>query len=141
MGRFRRSAGKALSVDIYKRGDGRFTVYWKDETGKMRFTTRRSFSDAKKLQSEKIEELRRHRETRFDIDDRQMFSLARDLAASQGYTVLQAIQEWYRSKGSSNGLPLGQVIEKFLDAKSNRSDAYMDKLKADMRLFSGTFWR
>jgi hypothetical protein len=53
MGRFRRSAGKALSVDIYKRGDGRFTVYWKDETGKMRFTTRRSFSDAKKLQSEK----------------------------------------------------------------------------------------
>src|ERR1700746_3285633 len=61
MGRFRRSAGKALSVDIYKRGDGRFTVYWKDETGKMRFTTRRSFSDAKKLQSEKIEEPRRHR--------------------------------------------------------------------------------
>jgi len=48
---------------------------WKDETGKMRFTTRRSFSDAKKLQSEKIEELRRHRETRFDIDDRQLFSL------------------------------------------------------------------
>ena len=139
MGRFRRLAGKALSVDIYKRGDDRFTVYWKDETGKMRFTTRRSFSDAKKLQSEKIEELRRHRETRFDIDDRQMFSLARDLAASQGYTVLQAIQEWYRSKGSSNGLPLGEVIEKFLAAKSNRSDAYMDKLNADMRLFQAHF--
>src|SRR5271166_1107207 len=139
MGRFRRSAGKALSVDIYKRGDGRFTVYWKDETGKMRFTTRRSFSDAKKLQSEKIEELRRHRETRFDIDDRQMFSLARDLAASHGYTVLQAIQEWYRSKGSSNGLPLGEVIEKFLAAKSNRSEAYIDKLNADMRLFQAHF--
>jgi hypothetical protein len=46
MGRFRRSAGKALSVDIYKRGDGRFTVYWKDETGNMRFTTRRSLSEA-----------------------------------------------------------------------------------------------
>ena len=139
MGRFRRSAGKALSVDIYKRGDGRFTVYWKDETGNMRFTTRRSLSDAKKLQSEKIEELRRHRETRFDVDDRQMFSLARDLAASHGYTVLQAIQEWYRSKGSSNGLPLGEVIEKFLAAKSNRSEAYINKLNADMRLFQAHF--
>jgi hypothetical protein len=39
----------------------------------------------------------------------QIPSLARDLAASHGYTVLQAIQEWYRSKGSSNGLPLGEV--------------------------------
>lgn len=101
MGRFRRSAGKALSVDIYKRGDGRFTVYWKDETGKMRFTTRRSFSDAKKLQSEKIEELRRHRETRFDIDDRQMFSLARDLAASHGYTVLHSASGGNASNGIS----------------------------------------
>src|ERR1700746_3300055 len=139
MGRFRRSAGKALSVDIYKRGDGRFTVYWKDETGKMRFTTRRSFSDAKKLQSEKIEELRRHRETRFDVDDRQMFSLARDLAASHGYTVLQAVQEWNRSKGSSKAMPLGEVIEQFLAAKSNRSPAYTVKLNNDVALLESHF--
>jgi hypothetical protein len=32
-------------------------------------------------------------------------------------------------------MPLGEVIEKFLAAKSNRSPAYMDKLNADMRLF------
>jgi hypothetical protein len=32
-----------------------------------------------------------------------------------------------------------KVIEKFLDAKSNRSPAYMDKLNADMRLFLSHF--
>jgi len=38
-----------------------------------------------------------------------MLSLARELASRHGYTVLQAIQEWHRLKGSSNGLPLGEV--------------------------------
>ena len=36
-------------------------------------------------------------------------------------------------------MPLGEVIEKFLAAKSNRSEAYMDKLNADMRLFQSHF--
>jgi integrase len=134
MGKFRRSAGKALSVDIYERGDGRWTVHWKDVTGKLRFTTRRSMAEAKQLQAEKIEELRRHREGRFNLDDREMLSQARDLVSSHGYTVLQAIQEWHRSKGSSKAMPLGEVIEKFLAAKSNRSEAYTDKLNADLAL-------
>jgi hypothetical protein len=68
MGRIRRS-GKALSVDIYERSDGRYHVVSKDETG-----------------------------------------------------------ERHSSKGSSKAMPLGEVIEKFLAAKSNRSAAYMDKL-------------
>ena len=34
---------------------------------------------------------------------------------------------------------LGEVIEKFLAAKSSRSPAYMDKLNADMRLFQSHF--
>ena len=36
-------------------------------------------------------------------------------------------------------MPLGEVIEKFLAAKSNRSAAYMDELNADMRLFQSHF--
>jgi trehalose-6-phosphatase len=54
-----------------------------------------------------------------------MLSQARGLASSHGYTVLQAVQEWHSSKGSSKAMPLGEVIEKFLAAKSNRSPAYM----------------
>ena len=36
-------------------------------------------------------------------------------------------------------MPLGEVIEKFLAAKSSRSPAYMDKPNADMRLFQSHF--
>jgi hypothetical protein len=75
----------------------------------------------------------------FNLDDREMLSQARDLASSHGYTVLQAVQEWHSSKGCSKAMPLGEVIEKFLAAKSNRSAAYMDKLNADMRLFLSHF--
>jgi hypothetical protein len=71
------------------------------------------------FQAEKIVELQRHRETKFDLDDREMHSLARDLASGRGYTVLQPVQEWHRSKGSGKVMPLGKVIEKFLAAKSN----------------------
>ena len=135
----RRSAGKALSVDIYERGDHRYHVVWKDETGKRCFASRGSLAEAKTFQTQKIAELERHREGRFNLDDREMLSQARDLASSHGYTVLQALQEWHRAKGSSKAMPLGEVIEKFLAAKSNRSPAYMDKLNADMRLFQSHF--
>jgi len=43
----RRSAGKALSVDIYERGDHRYHVVWKDETGKRCFGSRGSLAEAK----------------------------------------------------------------------------------------------
>src|ERR1700730_18979160 len=128
MGRIRRST-KALSVDIYERSDGRYHVVSRDETGGRHYATRLSLSDAKKLQTEKIAKLERHREGRFNLDDREMLSQARDLASSHGYTVLQALQEWHRAKGSTNGQPLGEAIEKFLAAKASRSAAYTDKLK------------
>jgi hypothetical protein len=93
----------------------------------------------KSFQTQKIAELERHREGRFNLDDREMLSQARGLASSHGYTVLQAVQQWHSSKGSSKAMPLGQVIEKFLAAKSDRCAAYMDKLRADMRLFQCHF--
>jgi hypothetical protein len=85
MGRnaLRRSVGKLLPVDIYERADQRYHVVWRDETGKRRFASRGSMAEAKSFQMQKIAELQRHRETRFDLDDKQMYSLARDLAASQ----------------------------------------------------------
>ena len=50
----RRSAGKALSVDIYERGDHRYHVVWKDETGKRCFASRGSLAEAKTFQTQKI---------------------------------------------------------------------------------------
>jgi hypothetical protein len=136
-----RSIGKASAskLKIYAKKDGRYDVSWYDQAGKRHVSTRHTLAAAKSFQAQKIADLQRHRETKFDLDDREMYSLARDLASSHGYTVLQAVQEWHRSKGSSKAMPLGEVIEKFLGAKSNRSPAYMDKLNADMRLFQAHF--
>jgi hypothetical protein len=78
----------------------------------MHVPTRQTLAAAKSFQAQKIAELQRHRETKFDVDDREMHSLARDLTSGRGYTVLQAVQEWHRSKGSSKAVPLGEVIEK-----------------------------
>src|SRR5260370_11507731 len=136
-----RSIGKASAckLKIYAKKDGRYDVSSYDQSGKRHVSTRQTLAAAKSFQALKIAEFQRHRETKFDLDDREMHSLARDLASSHGYTVLQAVQEWHRSKSSSKAMPLGEVIEKFLGAKSNRSPAYMDKLNADMRLFQAHF--
>jgi hypothetical protein len=55
MGRkaLRRSAGKALSVDIYERGDRRYHVVWKDETGQRCFASRGSLAGAKRSRHKK----------------------------------------------------------------------------------------
>jgi hypothetical protein len=91
MGRkvLRRSAGKALSVDIYERGDHRYHVVWKDETGQRCFASRWSLAEAKSFQTQNIAELERHREGWFNLDEREMLSQARDLASSQLRRMLQ----------------------------------------------------
>src|SRR5258707_14640990 len=95
----RRSAGKALSVDIYERGDHRYHGVWKDESGKRCFASRGSLAEAKTFQTQKIPQLRRHREGRFNLDDREVLSQARDLAPSHGDTHPQAPPAGRRAKG------------------------------------------
>jgi hypothetical protein len=55
-----------------------------------------SDNDLTAFQKQKRTDLEWHRETRFDVDDRQIYSLARDLASSHGYTVLHRL---FRSAG------------------------------------------
>jgi len=131
--------GKTSKTSIFQRKTGRWIVNWYDEHGARRNPSFATLKEAEAFQKQKRAELERHRAGRFNLDDREMLSQARDLASSHGYTVLQAVQEWHSSKGSSKAMPLGEVIEKFLAAKSNRSPAYMDKLNADMRLFQSHF--
>jgi len=131
--------GKISNISIYQRSTGRWIVSWYDEQGTRRNPSFATLKEAEAFQKQKRAELERHRETRFDLDDKQMYSVARDLASSHGYTILQAIQEWHRAKGSSNGLPSGEVIQKFLDAKASHSSAYADKLNADILLVKRHF--
>lgn len=133
------TVGKASKISIFQRKTARWIVNWYDEHGKRRNPSFATLKEAEAFQKQKRADLEWHRETRVDVDDRQMYSLPRDLASSHGYTVLQAIQEWHRSKVSSKAMPLGEVTEKFLAAKSKRSAAYVDKLNAEMRLFQVHF--
>src|SRR5271156_133946 len=55
---------RALSVDIYKRGDHLHHVVWKDETGRGA-SPRGSLEEAKNFQTQKFVELERHREGSF----------------------------------------------------------------------------
>ena len=110
------SKASASKLSIYAKKDGRYDVSWYDQAGKRHVSTRASLGAAKAFQAEKIRELQRHREGRFSLDDREMLNQARDLAASHGYTVLQAVQEWHNWKGASNGslrllgIPLPPVL-------------------------------
>jgi hypothetical protein len=137
-----RSIGKASAskLKIYAKKDGRYDV-WYDQVGKRHASTSQTLAAAKSFQAQKIAELQRHRETKFDLDDREMYSLARDLASSHGYTVLQAVLECHRSKGSSNGhaaarghreVP-GRQIEPICGIRGQAQRRYAS--------FSGTFWR
>jgi hypothetical protein len=130
---------RLTKLKIYAKKDGRYDVSWYDQVGKRHVSTRKTLAAAKSFQAQKIAQLERHREGRFNLDDREMLSQARDLASIHGYTVLQAVQEWHSMRASSKAMPLGEVIDKFLVAKSNRSSAYMDKLNGDMRLFQAHF--
>jgi hypothetical protein len=85
----RDSVGRALSVDTYERGDHRYHVVWKDETGQRCFASRWSLAEAKSFQTQNIAELERHREGWFNLDEREMLSQARDLASSQLRRMLQ----------------------------------------------------
>jgi hypothetical protein len=137
-----RSIGKASAskLKIYAKNDGRYQISWYDLAGKRHVATRGTLAAAKSFQTQKIAELQRHRETKFDSEDRQMSSEARELALDHGCTVLQAVREWHRTKGgSSNSELLGKAIQKFLAAKRTRSPAYIDKLNADMRLVQSHF--
>ena len=69
-----------------------------------------------------------------------MLSQARDLASRQRiHRPSEFRSGTVRKAPAKPGRWLGEVIEKFLRAKSNRSAAYMDKLNADMRLFQAHF--
>ena len=87
--------GKISNISIYHRSTGRWIVSWYDEQGTRRNPSFATLKEAEAFQKQKRAELERHRETRFDLDDKQMYSVARDLASSHGYTILQAIQEWH----------------------------------------------
>ena len=67
------TVGKISKISIYQRSTGRWIVTWYDEQGLRHHTTCATQKEAEVIQRQKRADLERHRETRFDVDDRQMF--------------------------------------------------------------------
>ena len=68
------TVGKISKISIYQRSTGRWIVTWYDEQGPRHHTTCATRKEAEVIQRQKRADLERHRETRFDVDDRQMFN-------------------------------------------------------------------
>jgi hypothetical protein len=117
----KKPVGRKEKIGWPRRKTGRWIVSWYDQRGTRRNPSFATLKEAEAFQKQKRAELERHRAGRFNLDDREMLSQARDLASTHRYTVLQAIQEWHSSKGSSKAMALGGVIDKFVAAKSSRS--------------------
>jgi hypothetical protein len=84
-------------------------------------------------------ELERHAEGRFNLDDREMLSQARDLAPSRIHrTGCSGVAQFESSKGSSTAMPLGGVIEKSLAAKSSQISRTHGQIKRRYAVVSVT---
>jgi hypothetical protein len=138
-----RSIGKASAskLKIYAKKDGRYDVSWYDQVGKRHVSTRQTLAAAKSFQAQKIAELQRHRETKFDLDDREMYSLARDLASSHGYTVLQAVQEVPQVERLQHGHAAGRGHREVPRRQIEPICGIHGQAQRRYASFPGTFWR
>ncbi len=74
--------GKTSKISIFQRKTGRWIVNWYDEHGARRNPSFATLKEAEAFQKQKRAELERHRGGRFNLDDREKLSQARDLASS-----------------------------------------------------------
>lgn len=72
------------------------------------------------------------------LDDRQSYGLAREIVEPFGFTVLQAVREWERSKAPYRGKKVGEVIAELNTAKRREqlSGPYVDRLEDDLKSFA-----
>jgi integrase len=72
------------------------------------------------------------------LDDRQAYNLARDIAETHNYTVLQAMREWEKSKAPYKGKKVREIIDELIAAKRKEqlSAPYVDRLEDDLITFA-----
>ena len=72
------------------------------------------------------------------LDDRQSYNLAREIVEPYGYTVLQAVREWERSKAPFRGKKTAEIIAELIDAKRREqlSVTYVNRLEDDLKAFA-----
>jgi hypothetical protein len=111
---------------------------WYDSGGQRQRRSCATLKEADELAREISEALREKVNGAMTFDDRQAYNLARALAQPYGYTVLQAVREWERTKAPYRGKKTSEVIAKLIAAKRREqlSVPYVDRLEDDLKSFA-----
>ena len=111
---------------------------WYDSDGERQRRSRATLKEADELAREISEALREKVNGAMTLDDRQAYNLARDLVEPFGYTVLQAVREWERTKAPYRGKNTAEVIAELIAAKRREqlSVPYVDRLEDDLKSFA-----
>lgn len=113
-------------------------VVWYDSDGRRQRRSRATLKEADELVKEISDSLNAKRNGAMTLDDRQSYGLAREIVKPFGYTVLQAIREWERSKAPYRGKKVTEVIAELIAAKRREqlSGPYVDRLEDDLKSFA-----
>lgn len=132
------TAVKGHEISTYRLASGRCMVVWYDSDGRRQRRSRSTLREADELVREISDALKAKRNGAMTLDDRQSYGLAREIVEPFGYTVLQAVREWERSKAPYRGKKVDEVIAELIAAKRREqlSGPYVDRLEDDLKSFS-----
>lgn len=135
---FRVTAVKGHQISIYRLSSDRCMVVWYDSEGKRQRRSRGTLKEAEELVREVSATLREKLNGAMTLDDRQVYNLARQIAHPFGYTVLEAVREWEKSKAPFRGKKTAEVVADLIAAKQREelSAHYVDRLENDLKSFS-----
>src|SRR6266481_8989957 len=90
---------------------------WYDSDGQRQRRSRATLKEADELTRDISGALREKVNGAMTLDDRQAYNLSRDLVEPLGYTVLQAVREWEKSKAPYRGKKTTEVLTELIAAK------------------------
>lgn len=113
-------------------------VVWYDSDGRRQRRSRATLKESEELVREIADSLNAKRNGAMTLDDRHSYGLVRDIVEPFGYTVLQAVREWERSKAPRRGKKVDEVIAELIAAKRREqlSGPYVDRLEDDLKSFA-----
>ena len=134
------TAVKGHEISTYRLDSGRCMVVWYDSDGNRQRRSRATLKEAEELVKEVSDALQERVAGSMTLDDRQSYNLAREIVEPYGYTVLQAVREWERSKAPFRGKRVAEVIAELIEAKRREklSDTYVKRLEDDLKAFART---
>lgn len=131
-------AVKGHEISTYRLSSGRCMVVWYDSEGNRQRRSRGTLKEADELVAEVSTALQAKVNGAMTLDDRQAYNLAREITEPLGYSVLEAVREWERSKAPYKGKKTAEIIEELVAAKRREqlSAPYVDRLEDDLKSFA-----